>query len=146
MDNVNKGIQHAVQVVILHTVQIVILNDEGLVLGVSRKDDHNDVGLVGGKVDPEDNGDLIAAIKRELKEETGLDVHSMEEVFSMHKGKYMGHTYLATHWSGEISYDKEKEPHVVKWVPFSVIESGSFGKWNSMVAESLISMGVNFIK
>ena len=131
---------------IKHAVQIVILNEEGLVLAVSRKYDHEDFGLAGGRVDPEDNGDLEYAIKREVKEETGLEVHSMVEVFSMHKGKYMGHTFLATEWEGEISYDKEKEPHVVKWAPFSVIEEGSFGKWNSMVAESLISMELEFVR
>jgi len=32
------------------TVQVVLLNPDGLVLGVSRKTDHNDFGLAGGLV------------------------------------------------------------------------------------------------
>lgn len=39
-------------------VQVVILNDEGEVLAVSRKHDHNDFGLVGGSIEyKEEKGD-----------------------------------------------------------------------------------------
>ena len=40
--------------------QVVLINEEGLVLGVSRKTDHNDFGLPGGKVDPEDKDEMAA--------------------------------------------------------------------------------------
>jgi hypothetical protein len=36
------------------TAQVVLINPDGLVLGVS-KHDHTDFGLIGGKMDPEDN-------------------------------------------------------------------------------------------
>lgn len=121
-------------------VQVVLLNDKGEVLAVSRKNNHNDFGLVGGKRDPEDESNTDAAI-RECKEETGLDISNLRMVFSMHKDNYMGYTYLAD-YSGEIDYDKEKEPHIVKWTGFKTIMGGSFGKWNTLVAESLMSMGV----
>lgn len=131
-----------------YAVQAVILNEEGYVLAVSRKDDHNDFGLAGGKVDEEDHqhglyGPLHAAIIREVKEETGLTIKAedLTQIFSMHRDGYMGYTYLVKEWSGEISTD---EPHAIKWVPFWRVTKGTFGYWNSMVRDSLNSMGVEY--
>jgi 8-oxo-dGTP pyrophosphatase MutT (NUDIX family) len=55
------------------SVAVVLINEDGELLMVSRKDNHNDFGLIGGKVDPEDAADptkdetIVAAI-RETKE------------------------------------------------------------------------------
>jgi 8-oxo-dGTP pyrophosphatase MutT (NUDIX family) len=122
------------------TAQVVLINEEGLILGVSRKDNHNDFGLPGGKMDPEDNNDPIATAIRECKEETGLDVFDLRLVFAIHKSGNMGYTYLAK-YSGEINHN---EPHVVAWKPMEVLINGSFGRYNQMVSESLIDMGVKF--
>ncbi|CAG7579764.1 MAG: putative hydrolase [uncultured marine phage] len=124
---------------IKHAVQVVLFNDKGEVLCVSRKNDHTDFGLPGGKVDDTDKTFKDAAI-REVKEETGLDIKkkTMMEIFSMHKDGYMGHTYLAK-WSGDIETD---EPHEIKWGSFKDLKAGSFGYWNSIVEKSLINMGV----
>lgn len=122
------------------TAQVVLINEEGLILGVSRKDNHNDFGLAGGKMDPEDNGDPMLTAIRECKEETGLDISDLQLVFAIHKSGNMGYTYLAK-YSGEI---KHNEPHVVKWVPMQVLINGSFGRYNEMVSESLTSMGVKY--
>ena len=130
------------------TVQAIIFNENQEVLAVSRKTDHNDFGLAGGKVDPEDYDEfavhpLHVALKREVKEETGLDinVNTAELVFAIHKDGYMGYTYLVKDWSGEIETD---EPHVVKWTHFSEIMMGSFGRYNTLVGESLNSLGIKF--
>jgi len=123
------------------SAQVVLINEEGLVLGVSRKTDHNDFGLPGGKMDPED-ANIGAAALREVKEETGLDIYDLDLVFAMHKNGYMGYTYLAK-YSGEINHN---EPHVVEWLPFSVIMQGSFGRFNELVSESLDDMGVIYSK
>ena len=120
------------------TVSVVLLNDDGMVLCVSRKNDHTDMGMPGGKVDPEDLTELDAAV-REVKEETGLDITNLQLVYAMHKNGAMGYTYLAD-WTGEIDYD---EPHVVKWGLFRELVAGSFGRWNSEVYDSLKDMGVN---
>jgi len=122
------------------TAQVVLINEEGLVLGVSRKDNHTDFGLPGGKMDPEDNNDPMITAIRECKEETGLDISDLQLVFAIHKSGNMGYTYLAK-YSGEINHN---EPHVVKWVPMQVLINGSFGKYNELVSESLEDMGVDF--
>lgn len=124
------------------TAQVVLFNEEGLVLAVSRKDNHNDFGLPGGKMSEEDSNNPRLTAIRETKEETGLDVYDLNLIFSIHKGGFMGYTYLAK-YKGKIDYN---EPHVVKWVPFEVIMNGSFGKYNTLVSESLDDMGIKYQK
>jgi hypothetical protein len=123
------------------TSQVVLINPEGLILGVSRKQNHFDFGLVGGKMDPEDNNDPMLTAIRECKEETGLDIFNLKLVFAIHKNGNMGYTYLAD-YSGEISHN---EPHIVKWLPMEVLINGSFGKYNKMVSESLDDMGIDYV-
>lgn len=123
------------------TAQVVLINEDGLVLGVSRKHDHNDMGLPGGKQDPEDNDDPMVTAIRECKEETGLDVTDLKLVFAIHKGGNMGFTYLAK-YSGKIEHN---EPHVVKWVPFQSLVRGTFGRYNQLVAESLDDMDIDYV-
>jgi 8-oxo-dGTP pyrophosphatase MutT (NUDIX family) len=123
------------------TAQVVLINEDGLVLGVSRKHDHNDMGLPGGKQDPEDGDDPMVTAIRECKEETGLDVTDLKLVFAIHKGGNMGFTYLAK-YSGKIEHN---EPHVVKWVPFQSLVRGTFGRYNQLVAESLDDMDIDYV-
>lgn len=123
------------------TAQVVLINKEGLVLGVSRKHDHNDMGLPGGKQDPADGGDPMVTAIRECKEETGLDISDLKLVFAIHKGGNMGFTYLAK-YNGEINHN---EPHVVKWVEFQTLVRGSFGRYNQLVAESLDDMDIDYV-
>ena len=108
------------------TAQVVLINPEGLVLGVSRKDDHTSMGLAGGKMEDIDNDDPKNTAIRETKEETGLDISNLRLIFAIHKGGNMGYTYLAD-YSGEINHN---EPHVVKWLPFQTLVRGSFGRYN----------------
>lgn len=123
------------------SAQVVLINEEGLILGVSRKDDHNDFGLIGGKMEPQDNNDPMMTAIRETREETGLDISNLRLVFAIHKEGFMGYTYLAD-YSGEINHN---EPHVVKWVPMERLVLGSFGKYNQMVSDSLKDMNIKFV-
>lgn len=126
------------------TAQVVLINPEGLVLGVSRKDDHDDFGLPGGKMDEVDDKDPINTAIRETYEETGLTITNIRLVFAIHKDGFMSYTYLADleDYSIEIKHD---EPHVVKWLPMERLVLGSFGKYNKMVADSLDDMGIKYI-
>lgn len=121
---------------------VVLINDEGLVLGVSRKDDLTSMGLAGGKMEPNDHGKSEFTAIREVYEETGLHISNLRLVFAMHKNGNMGYTYLAD-YKGEINHN---EPHIVKWVPFQSLLMGSFGKYNQLVLESLKDMGVKVVE
>jgi len=121
------------------TVQVVLLNPDGLVLGVSRKTDHDDFGLVGGSLEDYDLTPELGAI-RETKEETGLDISNLRLIYvKASSDSRVGYTYLAD-WTGDINFD---EPHVVKWTTFSELIKGSFGRWNLEVYHSLLNLGIN---
>lgn len=116
-------------------VLVVLLNDNGEVLAVSRKNDHTDFGLVGGKVDEGES--RTDAIFRETLEETGLTITDPVCIYQQFRNGRMGYTYIAD-WSGDIYTN---EPHVVKWTSFETINNGSFGEWNKIVTETLLGMG-----
>lgn len=122
------------------TVQIVLINKDGYVLGVSRKDNHNDFGLPGGSLEDFDMSPEEGAY-RETKEETGLSISNLRLIYAKAKGGRMGYTYLAD-YSGDINYDFEKEPHIVKWTTFNELIIGKFGQWNKEVYESLINLNI----
>jgi 8-oxo-dGTP pyrophosphatase MutT (NUDIX family) len=122
----------------LHAVSIVLINEQKQILGVSRKYDHDDMGIVGGKVDPDDNFDIMAAAIRETKEETGLDIFDLELIYATFVGNRMQWTFLAK-YSGEIHTD---EPHVVKWIDKETLLKGSFREYNNEVLTSLNQMGI----
>lgn len=121
--------------------QVVLINEEGLICLVSRKNDHNDFGLPGGKVDEGETFEEAAI--RETKEETGLDIKNLTMIFAMHRKGRMGQTFIAEH-SGKINYNTDEEPHVVKWGKMKEATKGSFGYWNKLVKESLKSLEVKF--
>jgi 8-oxo-dGTP pyrophosphatase MutT (NUDIX family) len=114
------------------SVCVVLTNQNGQILGVSRKTDHNDMGLIGGKVDNTDPTPEFAAI-RETKEETGLDIHNLRLMDTREYDGFLTHMYVAE-YSGEICYD---EPHVVEWVDTTTLIAGSFGDYNREIFKLL---------
>jgi 8-oxo-dGTP diphosphatase len=89
----------------------------GRVLSVSRKDNQADLSLPGGKVEPEESPE--DALVREIKEETGLEVLSLQPVFEGPdevKGRepLPCRTYRVLAWRGKA---KSLEGAVVQWVP-----------------------------
>jgi 8-oxo-dGTP diphosphatase len=116
-----------------------LLIEEDQVLAVSRKTDPNDFGLPGGKIDPGETPE--AALVREIREETGLEVVAFEKIFEDRDRVFGGElrpcrTYLIFAWTGDLS---STEKGVVKWVKPSVVTDpkSSFQEYNSKLFSSL---------
>lgn len=100
----------------------------GRVLAVSRRHDHADLGLPGGKVDPGEAP--TAAALRELHEETGLVGRDPVPVFTMAAGGHVTTTFVVVVDDDEIH---TAETGRVAWLEpdeLDVLTRGSFGTYN----------------
>jgi len=99
----------------------------GRFLGVARRDNQNDFGLPGGKVE-EGETELQAAC-RELEEETGIVAHPgcMQEVFRREGGVTFRLGW--PHGCNWVKKPKAGEPRV-DWVTANQLMDGSFGSYN----------------
>jgi 8-oxo-dGTP pyrophosphatase MutT (NUDIX family) len=113
---------------------VLTFNAEGKVLAVSRKNDKNDYGLPGGKVEADETHGQAAI--RELKEETGLDMTNPCQVFSIDDG--LG--YYAVVYIGDVSgtiHTSDNEGQV-SWVyPKVLTENCSFASYNTKLFNSI---------
>jgi 8-oxo-dGTP pyrophosphatase MutT (NUDIX family) len=103
----------------------LIMTQDGLVLGVSRKDDPTAFGMPGGKVDPGETPEQAAA--RELQEETGLTATKLSLVFKRQDGDGFVTSTFACEVEGQID---TPESGVIRWVKPSVMFAGPFGDYN----------------
>ncbi len=80
----------------------------------------------GGKIDEGET--LEEALIREVKEETGLDVHNLKSIFEdICIGSKDGKHFLTTTFSGAVSGEiNTVEAGVVKWVDYEVFLAGPF--------------------
>lgn len=118
----------------------VLIIENDLILAVSRKDDLNDWGLCGGKV--ESNETYGEAAVRELKEETGLVAFADDMVYTFERqdGNFIVRTFMVIRYTGKLSTDEEqvaKGEGRVKFVTKEELMSGSFGKYNRSLLEYL---------
>lgn len=98
---------------------------EPLFLGVSRKNNHDDFGLPGGKIENEETPEQ--AIEREVFEETGLSIKTYSSVFETFYEKGIVKTFLVSDYEGELT---TKEAGKVAWVDKQKLFNGSFGEYN----------------
>ena len=120
----------------------LIIHESGLVLSVSRKYDITDLGLPGGKLEPDQN--FADACIAEVLQETGLSVIKMTPVFANYCGNPVKHV---VHWNqvflckvtGEIHTEEKGR---VAWInPMRLIYNpdkltlNSFGDFNKQLFE-----------
>jgi mutator protein MutT len=106
------------------------------ILGVTRKDNFQDFGLPGGKIEMGET--LYDGMCREVFEETGLIIELARPIFVREDGEFVAVVFLVEKYSGEIN---TQEAGQVKWITFEELKLGSFGEYNSKLEEHL-----NFIK
>lgn len=124
-----EKMKHAVTALLFHPTTT------SLILGVSRKDDPNDFGLPGGKLDPDETWEQ--ALVREVKEETGIVVTKYAPILE-NVEEYKGVYYLTRTYvifdvkSYDISYT---EQGVVSWVKWSKLtdSNSSFHNYNRVL-------------
>ena len=114
--------QHAVCALILDTLT-------NKVLSVSRKDDETDFGLVGGKL--ENDEDWISGLKREVMEETGCSVDVLPIYYSDVdvKNNFIVRTYICIN-PIPVTTISPSETGVIKYCTFDELTNGSFGDYN----------------
>ncbi|ADG60117.1 MutT/NUDIX hydrolase [Acinetobacter phage Acj9] len=109
----------------------VLIERDGKFLGVSRKDDPNDFGLPGGKMDP---GETISqCAKRECLEETGVvaSILDLDDPFVAIEGEYEVSTFHAIAATEKRTAISAQETGVVKWVTADELINSYFGEYNA---------------
>lgn len=113
---------------------VVVIKNNEKILAVSRKDNYNDWGLPGGKI--EENETPKDTAIRETKEETGLTIHDLTEVFiSNDNTNCLVTAFIVNKWSGNIK--QEKNGGAVDWVSIDDLLNGSFGEYNKKLFKKI---------
>jgi mutator protein MutT len=128
-------------------VSALIINKKGKILCVSRKDDYNDYGMIGGKIDPGETPQQ--AIIREIKEETNLKVKEKDLVeifngkcYTKENESKINICYLVKIYEGK---PKQMEKGLVKWDSFYKVIEGSFGDYNKQVLDKVLFNYIDLI-
>jgi len=104
---------------------LIIENDK--VLAISRRNDHTDFGLVGGKSLENETFEQCAI--RETLEETGLTISDPQFIFERIDGEYQVQVFTPKSYTGTIV---ESDEGIVRWLTPDVLVKGkTFGEFNT---------------
>lgn len=117
---------------------VMLIVKDGLILGISRRNDKTKFGLPGGKLEPGETP-MQAAI-RETLEETGVTVKVCSEIFRREESNTDGeifftYCYRAMTWSG---IPQDSEEGLVKWLTVNelTITRGAFPAYNKALLDT----------
>jgi 8-oxo-dGTP diphosphatase len=122
----------------IFSVVAYIERADGAILCVSRKNDHESFGLVGGKIDPGESPE--AAIRREAREETGIELGELSLIFdgpdAPNQGGKRCLCYRVLTWSGTPG---DREGAITRWLPPEVLVSqrSTFSFFNRCLFEGI---------
>ena len=109
------------------SASVLVIRDGDKILAISRKGDHDDLGLPGGKI--EQGESPITAACREAVEEIGKPVCNPRLIHLAKVGKISVFVFSAD-LVGQLSEHINSEDSKVCWVLPKEICSGTFGKFN----------------
>ena len=100
------------------TVLCLIEDGDRILLQNRTKSDWQGYALPGGHV--EQGESFIDAVKREMKEETGLEIKTPKLVgvkqFPIENGRYLVLLFKATEWTGDVISSEEG---IMEWIEYS---------------------------
>lgn len=100
------------------TVVCLLEDGDKILLQDRVKTDWHGYALLGGHVEKDES--FLDAVKREMKEETGLEIRNPRLVglkqFPIDNGRYLVVLFKATEWSGEPTSSEEGK---MEWVEYA---------------------------
>lgn len=121
----------------LRKASCAVIIKNGEVLAVSRKNNHSDFGLPGGKADGEET--FEEAIIREMDEETGYQIKIIKELCEDVDGDFLVKTFLCE-LIGEPKQLDPIETGVVKFLPYETLmdfKTSSFHAYNKRLYKKI---------
>lgn len=119
-------------------VCLLVKNEQGKFLGCSRKNNPNEWGFPGGKVDPGES--VIDALCREVQEETGYDIRDKPLVPLYHdtaEGQFQ--TWVYGLRIQDLGPKGKRKEHLiqVEWKEKEVFLMGCFGAYNRKMFQAI---------
>ena len=126
-------------------VCVLVRDGQGSILSISRPWDRNDIGLIGGGVEPVDGdlqadraGTLQRAAARELWEEAGVTLSpaALAPVFEAQRGQTRVTTFVPTAPVEGVVLGQNEEGWV-RWATAEEVCAGRFGAYNRALLAAL---------